>query len=297
MQSKEATVKLGTLVFTLALACSTVSLAQGPNIEKIDDALGRSGQKSGEVYRVAFPRTDLHVTVAGIDIKPSLALGSWAAFSGSDNNAMVMGDLVLLEDEVPPVIKSLRSAGFDITAVHNHLKNETPHVLYVHYMGHGKSAEIARSLKNALAQSKTPLDKPASPPQQGESPAFVKIVEDTLGTHGRFAGEVLAFSIPRADAITDHDMTLSSAQGVAEAINFQEAGSGKIATTGDFVLIAEEVNPVISALADHDVQVTSLHSHMLTEQPRLFFMHFWAVGSTESVSQGIKAALSKVHTK
>ncbi len=288
--------KLGIVFFTVALACPMWSLAQGLDATKIDGALGRSGQNSGDVYRVSFPRTDLHVTVAGVDIKPGLALGTWAAFSGNDNNAMVMGDLVLLEDEVTPVVKALRSAGFDITAVHNHLKNETPHVLYVHYMGHGNSAEIAKSLKNALAQSKTPLDKPA-PPQERGQPAFVKTIEDTLGTKGRFAGGVLAFGIPRAETITDHGITLTPAQGIAEAINFQEAGSGKVATTGDFVLTAEEVNPAISALADHDIQITALHSHMLTEEPRLFFMHFWAVGDTESVAQGIKAALSKVHTK
>ncbi len=137
-----------------------------------------------------------------------------------------------------------------------------------------------------------------SPPAQEAPPApFVKTIEGVLGTQGRWAGGVLAFGIPRAEAITDHGMTLNGAQGVAEAINFQEAGSGKIATTGDFVLIASEVNPVISALEAHDIQVTALHTHMLTEQPHLFFMHFWSVGSPDAVAQGIKAALDKIHTK
>ena len=249
-------------------------VAQGLDTAKIDEAMGRSGQKTGEVYRLGFPRTDLHVSVAGVEIKPGLALGSWAAFAGSDNDAMVMGDLVLLENELTPVMKKLRAAGFDITAVHNHVLNETPRVIYMHYMGHGKAVEPTV-----------------------ESPAFVKTIEDTLGTKGRFAGGVLSFGIPRAGAITDHGMTLTTAQGVAEAINFQEAGAGKVATTGDFVLTAEEVNPVISALEEHDIQVTALHSHMLTEQPRLFFMHFWIVGSTESVAAGIKAALSHVSVK
>ncbi|HEY1462545.1 MAG TPA: DUF1259 domain-containing protein [Terriglobales bacterium] len=271
--------------------------AQGVTTTKVDEALGRSGQKSGDVYRVAFPRTDLHVTVGDVTIKPGLALGSWAAFSGSDSEAMVMGDLVLLQNEVNPVIKALHSSGFQITAIHNHLMNETPRVLYVHYMGHGSVAEIAKSLRDALGQSKTPLDKPAVPPHAGEPPTFVKTVEDIIGTKGRFGGGVLSFGIPRADPITDHDMQLTGAQGVAESINFQESGAGNIATTGDFVLTAEEVNPVISALQDHNIAVTALHSHMLTEQPRLFFMHFWGVGSPESVAQGIKAALSKVHTK
>jgi hypothetical protein len=294
---EEMTVKVRIAILSLILVLPALLSAQGLSTAKIDEALGRSGQKSGDVYRVAFPRTDLHVSVASVEIKPGLALGSWGAFSGSDSEAMVMGDLVLLEDEVTPVIKSLRSAGFQITAIHNHLMGETPHVLYVHYMGHGDVSEIAKSLRAALAKSKTPLDKPVTPTQSAEAPAFVKTVEDILGSKGRFAGGVLSFGIARAEPITDHDMTLTGAQGVAESIKFQESGAGKIATTGDFVLTAEEVNPVISALEEHDIQVTALHSHMLTEQPRLFFMHFWASGNTESVAQGIKAGLSKVHTK
>jgi hypothetical protein len=194
-------------------------------------------------------------------------------------------------------MKRLRAAGFDITAVHNHVLSEMPRVIYMHYMGHGKSVELAKSLHAALAESKTPLDKPAAPAPGAEPPAFVKTIEDIVGTKGRFAGGVLSFGIPRSGAITDHRMTLTGAQGVAEAINFQEAGTGKVATTGDFVLTADEVNPVISALEGHGIEVTALHSHMLTEQPRLFFMHFWAVGSTESVAAGIKAALSHVAVK
>jgi hypothetical protein len=271
--------------------------AQGLDTAKIDEAMGRSGQKTGDVYRLGFPRTDLHVSIAGVDIKPGLALGSWAAFAGNDNDAMVMGDLVLVENELTPVMKKLRAAGFEITAVHNHVLNEAPRVIYMHYMGHGKAVELAKSLHAALAESKTPLDKPAPQAPPAEPPAFVKTIEGIVGAKGRFAGGVLSFGIPRAAAITDHGMTLTGAQGVAEAINFQEAGADKVATTGDFVLIAEEVNPVISALEEHGIEVTALHSHMLTEQPRLFFMHFWAVGSTESVAAGIKAALSHVAVK
>jgi hypothetical protein len=288
--------KLRILICSIFL-CPVMLAAQGLNTAKIDEAMSRSGQKTGDVYRLGFPRTDLHVSIAGVDIKPGLALGSWAAFAGNDNDAMVMGDLVLLENELTPVMKKLHAAGFDITAVHNHVLNEAPRVIYMHYMGHGKAVELANSLHAALAESKTPLDKPAPPAPSAEPPAFVKTIEDIVGTKGRFAGSVLSFGIPRAGAITDHGMTLTGAQGVAEAINFQEAGAGKVATTGDFVLTAEEVNPVISALEEHGIEVTALHSHMLTEQPRLFFMHFWAVGPTESVAAGIKAALSHVAVK
>ena len=275
-----------------------VTAAQGLDTTKIDQALGRSGQKTGDVYRVGFPRTDLQVTVAGVSIKPGLALGSWAAFSGSDANASVMGDLVLLESEVNPVMSKLRASGIEITAVHNHVLNETPQVLYMHYLGHGDAVELAKSLRAALAMSKTPLGAPAAPaPAPTSPPAFIKTIEDTLGRKGTFNGGVLAFGVPRAETITENGMTLTTPQGVAESINFQETIPGEVATTGDFILKAEEVNPVISALEEHKILVTALHSHMLTEEPRLFFMHFWAAGNAESVAQGIKAALSHVATK
>ncbi len=285
-------------VLISVVAFPLVVAAQGLDTAKIDEALGRSGQKLGDVYRVGFPRTDLHVLVHGITIKPGLALGSWAAFSGTNDNAMVMGDLVLLQNEVNPVMEKLRAAGFDITAVHNHLLDETPRVMYMHYMGHGPAEQIAGSLRAALAVSKTPLGKLAAAPAQPSTPPdWVKTVEDTVGRKGGFNGGVLSFGVPRADAVTMSGMTVAPPAGVAESINFQEAGTGKVATTGDFVLTAEEVNPVISALEEHDIQVTALHSHMLTEQPRLFFMHFWSVGSPESVGAGIKAALSHVSVK
>ncbi len=275
-----------------------VAAAQGLDTTKIDQVLGRSGQKTGDVYRVGFPRTDLQVTVGGVAVKPGLALGSWAAFSGTDASASVMGDLVLLEGEVNPVMFKLRASGIEITAVHNHILNETPRVLYMHYMGHGDAAELARSLRAALAVSKTPLGAPAAPaPAPASPPAFIKTIEDTLGRKGQFNGGVLAFGIPRSEAITEGGMTLTTPQGVAESINFQETSSGQVATTGDFILKAEEVNPVISALEEHNIQVTALHSHMLTEEPRMFFMHFWATGNAEPVAQGIKAALSHVATK
>ncbi|MBS1841522.1 MAG: DUF1259 domain-containing protein [Acidobacteria bacterium] len=288
-------------LWCLILVCLFVPLAarsQGLNTSTIDHALGRSGQKAGEVYRVGFPRTDLHVTVQGVPVKAGLALGSWAAFSGTDENATVMGDLVLLDSEVNPVMEKLRSAGFEITAVHNHLLGETPHVMYVHYMGHGSAAQIAGSLKAALAASKTPLEKPAAPASEPAAvPEWVKTVNDTIGRQGTFRGGVLSFGLARSEAVTEGRMTLTSPQGVAESINFQEAGAGKVATTGDFVLTADEVNPVISALEEHHISVTALHSHMLTEQPRLFFMHFWAADDTASVAAGIKAALSHIAIK
>jgi hypothetical protein len=270
---------------------------QGVSTSAIDQALGRSGQKTGDVYKVSFPRTDLHVSIHGLAIKPGLALGSWAAFTGTDDNAMVMGDLVLLESELNLVMDKLHAAGFEITAVHNHLMDETPHVLYMHYMGHGAAAQLATSLNAALGESKTPLDKPAATAEEPAPPAWVTSVQDSVGRKGTFKGGVLSYGVPRSDQITSQGLTIAPAAGVAEAINFEAAESGQVATTGDFVLTASEVNPVLSELRAHRITVTALHSHMLTEEPRLFFMHFWAVGDPLPVGAGIKAALSRVAVK
>lgn len=289
--------RLRFLTLLCVLTPPTLLRAQAVTPAPIDQALGRSGQKTGDVYRVSFPRTDLHVSVKGVAIKPGLALGSWAAFLGTDDKAMVMGDLVLLEDELNPVMAKLRSSGFEISAVHNHLMEETPKVLYMHYMGHGPATQLATSLRAALSLSKTPLEKPVVPAEEAAAPGWVKTVEDAVGRKATYKGGVLSYGVPRSDTITMAGMTVTPAAGVGEAINFQAADSGNVATTGDFVLTADEVNPVISALQEHSIQVTALHSHMLTEQPRLFFMHFWCVGSPESVGAGIKAALSKVQTK
>lgn len=286
-------------LFTFCLLVPAALLAQGLDTAKLDIIFGRSGQKLGEVYKFGFPRTDLHVTMHGIAIKPGLALGTWAAFAGNDDDAMVMGDIVLLPNEVQSVMLKLRQSGIEIMALHNHLLGEVPHVMYMHYLGHGKADVLAESFKAALATSKTPMGKPAGTPQPAAEPAFVKEVEDTLGQQGKFNGGVLAIVVPRAETITmkEGGMAMPPSMGVGESINFQEAGPGKVATTGDFVLIADEVNSVISTLEEHHIDIEGLHSHMLTEQPRLFFMHFWGYGPTKEVAEGIKAALGKVHTK
>lgn len=285
------------LLTATLLALPIAAAAQGLDTAKIDAALGRSGQMLGHVYKVGFPRTDLHVTVRGLAVKPGLALGSWAAFMGTDDRAMIMGDLVLLDEEVNPVMQKLNAASFEISAVHNHLLNETPHITYMHYMAHGAAAQLATSLHAALALSKTPLDKPAPAPAEAAPPAWVASVEAGVGRKGAFKGGVLSYGIPRAEAVSLDGTTIPPAAGTAEAINFQAADEGNVATTGDFVLTAGEVNPVIAELHAHNITVTALHSHMLTEQPRLFFMHFWAVGTPESVGAGIAAALKLVAVK
>jgi hypothetical protein len=249
---------------------------------------------------VGLPRSDLKVTLDGVEIKPALALGSWLAFQKTGDQAMVMGDLVLTADEVSPVMNKLVEGGVDITGLHNHLLRSSPATFYMHVRGHGDPVKLATALHAALAETKTPFQA-AAPGAAHPSAAQIDLdaaaIEKTLGAKGAISGAVLQFSIPRADAITEEGIAIPASMGTAIAINFQPAGSGKAAVTGDFVLTAKEVNPVLKELLSHGIEMTALHSHMLGDQPRLFFMHFWANNDAQELAAGLRAALDKVDVK
>ena len=263
--------------------------------KKIDVVLGRPGELRGDVYKVGLPRTDLKVTADGVGIKPGLALGSWVAFKPSGSHVMVMGDLVLLESEVNPVLSKLEDNGIEISAVHNHVLNEQPRVMYMHYMGHGDEEKLARAMKEALALSGTPMGAPTAAAVEAPNYDWSRI-QETLGIKGTERGGLLQFGVPRKEKITTADGTeVPAFMGTATAINFQPTSKG-VATTGDFVLIASEVNPVIRELRKAGIQITALHSHMLDENPRLFFMHFWANDDAVKVARGLRAALEKTNS-
>jgi Domain of Unknown Function (DUF1259) len=262
----------------------------------VAEALGRAGSiQPGDVYKVSFPRNDLAVTLDGVAIKPALALGSWAAFKATGGHAMAMGDLVLLPAEVNPVIAALQSGGIEQSALHNHLLGESPHVMYLHFSGHGEAVALARTLHAALAATSTPMGPSTASPTTVDLPT--SDLDRIVGRSGKANGGVYQFSVPRAERITEHGMEIPPSMGTAIAINFQPTGEGGAAITGDFVLIASEVNPVIRALQKGGVSVTAIHSHMLEEQPRLFFMHFWATGDARKLAATIRAALDQTHTK
>lgn len=259
---------------------------------QVDAAIGKKAAVAGAVHKYGLPRSDLHVTLDGVSIKPSLALGGWIAFEPSGDAAMMMGDLVLTEAEVNPVMRSLLADGVQVTAVHNHLLRASPTPYYMHIAASGEPAKIARAVRAALAQSKTPLEPSAAP--AGEPPKIdfdTKRVEETLGSQGKNNGGVYQFSIPRAGAIKAEGAPVSPAMGVAHAINFQPTGDGKAAITGDMVAMAREVEPLLKALQTNGIEVTALHSHMLDDEPRLFFIHFWANADAVDLAKGVKAAL------
>jgi hypothetical protein len=297
-----------TILAMLLLASSIFAFAQAekpaapqptPSEWKpVEDAMGRSGQmQPGDVIKFAMPRKDLKVTVNGVNVKPGLALGSWAAFKRDGNSAMVMGDLVLTEDEVEPVMTKLQREGIQQTAVHNHLLHESPRIMYMHIAGHGDPAQMAKAIHDALALSKTPgPDKTPAPGTPTDLGFDQKQVEQILGHTGKVNSGILQVAVPRGEKINDSGMEVPPSMGVATALNFQPTGGGKAAITGDFVLLGKEVNPVIKALRENGIEVTALHSHMLTEEPRLFFMHFWSNDDAVKLARGLRAALDNTNS-
>jgi hypothetical protein len=292
----------------LLVLCSVVLLlgvaAKKPDAPRTDwkdveQAIGRAGSLlPGDVYKVGFPRSDLAVTLDGVAIKPALALGSWAAFKEiGGGHVMTMGDLVLLDSEVSTVIDALQKGGIEQTALHNHLLGESPDVMYVHFMGHGEASKLGKALHDALALTKTPMEPPPPPPA---TPPAIDLpsaeLDHIIGHAGKVAGGTYQFSLARAETIMDHGVEIPPSM-MNIPLNFQPTGNGRAAITGDFVLIASEVNPVIRALREGGVTVTALHSHMLEETPRLFFIHFWANDDAKKLATTLRSALDRVHTR
>ncbi len=279
-----------------AVVLATPTFAAEPDWTQVAQALGKSGAvQTGGVYRVGFPRTDLKVSLDGVALRPGFALGGWVAFQPMGTETMVMGDLVLTQDEVNPVMRKLEEGGIEITAVHNHLLRAEPMTLYMHVQGHGDPVKLAGAIHSGLALSKTPF----APPPGTSQPANIDMigVDRIMGYRGQDSGGIYQFGIPRAKPVTDQGMALPGAMGAAIAINFQPTGFNTAAITGDFVLLATEVNPVIKALQANGIEITALHSHMLDEQPRVFFMHFWANDDARKLATGLRAALDKVDVK
>jgi hypothetical protein len=283
------------LLGAAALVGAEAAYAQEIDWKKVDEAIGRSAAVSGDVHRYGFPRTDLTVTLDGVTIRPALALGGWAAFKPVHGGAMVMGDLVLLQDEINPVMTKLIENGLEITAVHNHVLRADPLTFYMHIGGHGDPVKLATAIRTALAASKTPLTPPAPPATQPAIDLDTAQLDQIIGAKGQPNGGVYQFAVPRRDPVSEGGMQLTppGPTGVATAIGFQPTGGGKAAITGDFVLTGEEVNPVIKALRANGIEVTAIHSHMLDEQPRLIFMHFWANDDAVKLAKGLRAALDK----
>lgn len=286
---------MSTLLALAALALSVSARAADIDWTKVDAALGKTATISGDVHRYGLPRSDLHVTLDGVAIKPALALGGWLAFAPARGEAMVMGDVVLLENEIAPVMTNLLDHGLQITAIHNHVLRASPATFYMHVAGHGDPVKLAASLHDALATgSKTPFAP--SPTTAAVAPKLdleTAKIDQAMKAKGTANGGVYQFAIPRREPVSENGMPIGAALGGANGINFQPTGDGKAAITGDFLATADEVNPLIRALRTGDIEVTAIHSHMLDEQPRVFFVHFWANDDALKLARNIRIALDK----
>jgi len=261
----------------------------------MDTVLGKEPSKEVGFYKFSFPRSDLKVQLDGVTVDPRLAFTTWFSFAPMDQggDAMLMGDMVLLEKELPGVEKKLTEDGINITAIHNHLLNEKPKMMYLHVDAMGDPLALSKKLKDVLSLTATPM-KASFKDQLGE----IKwdSVEQILGVKGKPAGPVINFGIPRREQVKAGGMDIPAGFGIATGIGFQKIGD-KAAITGDFVLLDKEVVPVTEALIQNGITVTAIHNHMLMDSPRLFMMHFWAVDNPEKLAQGLKAALDKTNSK
>jgi Domain of Unknown Function (DUF1259) len=289
-----AAMTLGITGMALTVAASAADI----DWSKVDQALGKAGtNQPGGVHKYGLPRSDLKITVDGVAIKSTLALGSWIAFLPTGNDAMFMGDLVLTDNEISPVMKRLIDDGIEITAIHNHLLRTSPAVFYMHVGGQGDPVKLAQTLHAALALSQTPLAAPAPAAAPATIDLDTAAVDTALGAKGAINGGVYQVNIPRAEPISEDGMIVPPSMGTAIAISFQPTGAGKAAITGDFVLLGKEVNPVLRALCNSGIEVTALHSHMIDDSPHLFFMHFWANDDVTKLTRGLRDALDLANVK
>jgi hypothetical protein len=292
----------GTTRDSAAAAAAPAVMADSVDWKAVDAAMGRAGVvQPGDVHRYNFPRSDMHVTVTSpggsVTLKPALALGGWVAMKATTGGVMAMGDLVLAEDEVAPVMSRLQQGGVGQSAVHHHVLHETPRVVYMHVHAHGDPVKIAGAIRAAVALTKAPPPAPASAPSSEPLGIDTAAIARTLGWPGRVSGGVYQVSVPRSETIREGDFEVPPSMGLGTGINFQPTGGGKAAITGDFVLLASEVNPVIRALRENGIEVTSLHNHLLQEEPRLFFMHFWANDDAVKLARGLRAALDRTNSR
>jgi hypothetical protein len=261
-------------------------------IERLTGVKGELNDKEG-VFKVSVPRSDLDVMAAGVKMTPPLGLTSWAAFQKAGGHAMVMGDMVLLEDQVNPVMSVALDNGLTVTALHNHFFWDSPKVMFMHIGGMGDDAKLAGAVGKVLATIKDTSGGKGEVPRVELSPAQTsldpKAIEDVLGVKGQLANGVYKVTIGRTTKMDGHEV--GNTMGVNTWAAF--AGSdAKAVVDGDFVMFEPEVQPVLKALRGAGINIVAIHNHMIEESPRTVFLHYWGVGPMRDLAQGLKTALA-----
>jgi hypothetical protein len=284
------------LVFVPGVATRATSpkpMLDTARIEQLTGAKGQLDEKEG-VFKVSVPRTDLQVTAAGVKIPPSMGLTSWAAFEGSPGHAMVMGDLVLAEDQVNPVMSVALDSGLEVTALHNHFFWESPRVMFMHIGGKGDEQALASAVGKVFAKVKETAGGRGETPTAHIDPARSSLdaskIDAALGVKGKLDQGVYKVTVGRTTRM--HGADAGNAMGVNTWAAF--AGSDDRAVVdGDFAMLETELQPVLKALRGAGIDIVAIHQHMTGEQPRILFLHYWGVGSTQELARGLRAALDR----
>jgi hypothetical protein len=267
--------------------------------------LGKKGDYKDKVLKVNIPRNDLKVTVAGVATPTPFGFGGWVAMTKGDGDMDVaMGDLVLLEDEVNPVMSALLQNGLEVTALHNHFFWEQPRIFYMHVHGHGKAPELARQLKPALdlighvpgasANGQSTIPAKGQPVEVVEGKIGQDALEKTIGQKGDRNGPVIKFTIGRDDLkIREMGAPINARMGLNTWAAFVGTDENA-AIAGDVAMLESEVNPVLKALRSHDLDVVAIHHHMFGTQPQIIFLHYWGTGPAARLAEGFKAALNQL---
>ncbi|MFC7524179.1 DUF1259 domain-containing protein [Parapedobacter sp. GCM10030251] len=265
------------------------------DIAAIENALGMKGTENNGEYKVTVPQNDLKIMVDGFQIIPPMGLGSWLAFAPAKEGAMLMGDVVVTEDDLWPVQQEVIRQGLTITAIHNHFVRNTPNVMYMHLGGIGDEAELAAKAKAVLDRVATVRGgNPADGSKiEVENSLDTAMIAQTLGHSGSTSQGVYKVTIGRPDVdLREHGAPVSTFLGFNTWASWQGTPE-KAAVAGDFTMLADEVAPVIKALVENGIEVVAVHNHMVHEQPRIFFLHYWGVGPAEKLAKGLKAALDQ----
>jgi hypothetical protein len=302
--------KQRTYSFTVNLFLAAALLIYSPNVfsqnktldtTAIERIMGIKGQSNNGEYKVTIPQNDLSVEVDGFKIIPPMGLGTWIAFTPMDNGVMIMGDLVLTETDLKPVQQEVIKQGLTISAIHNHFVRNHPNILYMHIGGSGPTEQIVQKAKAVLDQISA--SRGGDPSKGTASTASVensldtKKLDDIIGAKATMSKGVYKYTIGRPDVnLTEHGMKVTTFMGFNTWAAFQGT-AGHAAVAGDFTMTENEVAPVIKALIEHGIEVVAVHNHMVHEQPRIFFLHYWGVGNAEDLAKGLRAALDQTGNK
>lgn len=265
------------------------------DIAKIEQITGMKGvEKNGE-YKITVPQNDLNIIVDGFKIIPPMGLGSWAAFTPCGDSAMVMGDIIVTETDLKPVQQEVIRQGFSITAIHNHFVRNRPNVMYMHIDGKGKVENLSASVKAIFDKVKEVRgkDPKASSADSVINNLNIALLDSIMGHKGEMSKGVYKYTIGRPDiALQEHGIPVSTFMGFNTWAAWQGTPE-KAAVAGDFTMLEDEVAPVIKALVENGIEVVAVHNHMVHEEPRIFFLHYWGVGNAEKLAQGLKTALNQ----